>query len=101
MAVIVGEARRSVPAASAILLAFMLALGGCERQNWKGWVYPDQSDLTRSIEIGPHESLEQCREQALAALRSMPVPSRGDYECGRACRFDESMRINVCAETVR
>jgi hypothetical protein len=65
---------------------------------WTGWVYPNASDLTQEVRLGEFESFEECQIGAINALRSMRATD-GDYECGRRCRYDASIGINVCKET--
>lgn len=66
---------------------------------WTGWVYPNGEDFTRHIELGRFDTFEKCQSAAVGALRTLPDPESGAYECGRKCRFDKDMNINVCAET--
>ena len=90
-----------------VLGAFLApAIAACaDADNWRGDVYPDGSDLTRSIHIGNYESLEACRAAAQAKLRELGATEAGDYECGLNCRpmfpelGDES--VQVCKETRR
>lgn len=65
---------------------------------WTGWVYPDSSNLDRSIQLGEFRNFEQCQEAAIQGLRSLGSLD-GDYECGRRCRYDETYGLNVCKET--
>lgn len=81
-----------------LLLAALLS--GCDiSPQWQGWVYPHAGDLTEAIEIGRFRTFDQCEAAAVGVLRSLPNPDGGDYECGRSCRRDMDLQINVCAET--
>ena len=54
--------------------------------DWTGHVYPDRSNLLRQEALGNFDSLEACREAAVARLREIGADSSGDYECGFKCR---------------
>jgi len=60
-------------------------------------VYPDRSNLTRSIHVGKFKTLEACRDAAFAALGQNRA--QGDYECGLNCKPRNG--INVCSRTER
>lgn len=79
----------------------LLLLAGCDRPQWQGWIYPDKTDLTRSIEIGPYKTLDACRVAVLRATRNMIDPYGWDYECGFRCKPDPRLGINVCARVPR
>jgi hypothetical protein len=64
---------------------------------WTGWIYPTASDLTQEVRLGAFKSFEECQAGAINALRSMRATD-GDYECGRRCRSDASVGLNVCKE---
>ena len=84
------------------------ALTGCDQANWKGWIYPDGSNLTGSVPIGAFESLEKCRLSATTLLANIHLqddagePIAGDYECGLNCKPDKAPGgLNVCDKTER
>jgi hypothetical protein len=81
-------------------LALLFGVAGCgPSADWKGYVYPSAADLTQHLELGAFETFEQCQEAAIYNLRALGRAETGDYECGRACRFNADVGINVCAET--
>ena len=83
-----------------VLQLSMSACGG--RDTWEGFAYPDRSDLTRHITLGAFRTLQECRASALSKLQSIGASDRGDYECGRNCRFDEGMGdLRICEVTER
>ena len=91
-----------------VLLAGLLALTGCgEKPEWKGWIYPDHSNLTRDIPIGAFNSLEECRNSARPLLANFNLYQdglkvEGDYECGFKCKKDDGLGgLNVCEKTER
>ena len=54
---------------AALSLGLSLMLASCgEPDNWQGWVYPDRSNLLVDIPIGKFDTLEECRDAALAKL---------------------------------
>jgi hypothetical protein len=83
-----------------MLVVFVSLVSGCESSRadrWRGFAYPDRSDLRRSTELGEFDSLDACRSAASIALQKY---SNGDYECGRNCRFEEKYAMHVCEETL-
>jgi hypothetical protein len=79
-------------------LALIVVTAGCDFfQEWEGVVYPDRSDLTRSVSVGKFQTLDDCRAAALAALGSN---RQGDYECGLNCK-PRGGGISVCSRTER
>ena len=100
------EANFGVNAAGAVFaLAF---LSGCNQApEWKGWVYPNGSDLTRHITIGAFDTLEQCRTSAKTLLANFHLNDgeeliAGDYECGFKCTSGDDLGgVNVCEKTER
>ncbi|MBA2919543.1 hypothetical protein [Sphingomonas sp. CGMCC 1.13658] len=83
-------------------------LAGCsENPDWKGWVYPNKSDLTRDIPIGAFATLEECRNSARPLLANFNLyigeeKIEGDYECGYRCKKESGTGgLNVCERTER
>lgn len=68
-------------------------------EEWKGWVYPNREDLTKSTEIGPFDTFEKCQQAAVDAVNALSDPKRADYECGLNCRFEANWKTNICKET--
>ncbi len=66
---------------------------------WEGYVYLNINNLSKHINVGEYQSLEECRDAAAAKLEQLGALSRGYYECGKNCRFESGMR--VCEETLR
>jgi hypothetical protein len=85
-------------ALSMVLGLALTATAGCDVffQQWDGFVYPDRSNLTRSVYVGKFKTLEDCRVAALAILGQN---RQGDYECGLNCKPQGG--INVCSRTER
>jgi hypothetical protein len=82
-----------------LLLISLFIFTGCFSEEWKGWVYPDRSNLSNSIYIGIYGSLEECRNSAISYIRSNNYQNSGDYECGLNCKNE--FGINFCKETSR
>jgi len=54
--------------------------------SWEGYVYPDRTDLSQHQNIGTFDTLEECRDNALAyGDRIDPTGLNFDYECGLNC----------------
>lgn len=91
------------------ILLTALLLTACQKPEWKGWVYPNRSDLADDIPLGAFETLEQCRASALAVLERTQERRDengdeivGDYECGFQCKPDGGLGgLNVCKKTER
>jgi len=84
-----------------LTVAAALSVTACSEKpgEWTGWVYPNANDLTFSVSLTGFHSFEQCQSATISELRQLPDPDRGDYECGRSCRWDPTFRANVCKET--
>lgn len=86
---------------TAIVIA-ALAMSGCFKDEWSGFVYPNKNDLTEHINIGTYKSLEECRASAVSALNKISPISVGDYECGLNCESRSGMGdVKVCEKTER
>ncbi len=86
--------------ASAMIFAALL-VGSCSDKpgEWTGWAYPNANDLTQSVSLTGLESFQECQIKTIAVLRSFPDPDKGDYECGRSCKWNPTYETNVCKET--
>jgi len=79
-----------------------LAVSGCFKEEWEGFVYPNKNNLSEHINIGSYKSLEECRASAINALNKISSVSAGDYECGLNCESRSGMDgIKVCEKTER
>lgn len=97
------------PLARPWLLGLTALLSACDGFNpqWKGWVYPDASNLSDDISIGRFSSLEECRNSARALIDRLAERRNqggeaiaGDYECGYQCKPDGELGgLNVCKKT--
>jgi hypothetical protein len=84
------------------LIFVAIALSGCFKNEWEGFVYPNKNNLSDNINIGVYKSLEECRASAINALTKISSVSAGDYECGLNCEVRSSMNgIKVCEKTER
>lgn len=83
----------------AAIVAVALMLSACSRDDWKGWMYPDAGDLTRSIELGRFDDFDACRDAAITAMRATRQPDLATFECGRGCRPYLDTGVEMCAET--
>jgi len=83
----------------AVLVVPLILLTGCT-ERWDGFLYPEKGDLTTHIVVGTGaKSLEECRMN----VTSHPSyrPGLSDYECGLNCKFNKSMGVYFCKETMR
>ena len=72
------------------------------RYPWKGFIYPDRSNLLHDIPIGDFETLEACRASSAARLLEANATEIGDYECGYLCNRRRGIAdIWLCKETLR
>ncbi len=85
-------------AITAILLA---ACGNRGPEVWTAWVYPDKTNIKRSMEIGQFPSLEKCRKASIDKLNTLDLAIRGDYKCGLGCGYNEGLKTLVCEKTVK
>lgn len=84
------------------VVAYALAISGCFKEEWEGFVYPNKNDLAEHINIGAYKSLEECRVSAVNALNKISSVSAGDYECGLNCESKSGTGgIKVCEKTER
>lgn len=85
----------------------MLALCGCEKPEWRGWVYPDKTNLAYDVPLGTFSSLKECRASALQSLIAMRTDEggpliQGDYECGYNCKAGGELNgLTLCERTER
>ncbi len=79
-------------------LVATLMLAGCERASstWTGWAYPSRDDLTLSVSLTGFDTFEQCQEATIHLLRSFEHPDAGSFVCGQRCRWDPTLKTNVC-----
>jgi hypothetical protein len=86
----------------ALVAVCAVCLGGCFKEEWEGFVYPNKNDLTKHIGIGIYKSLEECRASTIGTLNQVSSVERGDYECGLNCKTDNDLGgIKVCEKTER
>lgn len=77
-----------------LFLVVASSFRGCSGQ-WTGVVYADRQNLSNYRLIGVFDSLENCRSEAIYALRQISPNNDGDYECGLNCEG------SVCKKTAR
>jgi hypothetical protein len=54
---------------------------GCSDDQWEDFVQPVYQYA------GTHPSLQGCRKMAIAVLTFLHAVGKGDYECGKNCRW--------------
>lgn len=91
--------RRFIVGAVFILAVFLFS--GCGNE-WIGFYYPDENNLTVHIQSSEIKSLEECRNWVDAQISLNNPSGYGyDYECGRKCKFNKDYGLYVCKETVQ
>ena len=69
-----------------LLIVLLLALAGCSKNQWQGFVYLDKTDTRRFQETAVFDRLQSCRSAAWEILLAENAVNKGFYECGMNCR---------------
>lgn len=66
--------------------------------DWIGWIHPFGSEVSRTVKLGPYDSLEQCQNDAFDRLqRSYNEWRSAEYYCGYKCSSnDPRLREQNC-----
>lgn len=83
-----------------LTLSLALFLSGCS-DNWQATVYPNKNNLKVYKNLGTFSSLEECRSACLEYLEEIHASNRGDYECGKNCKYDSGYDMYICEETLK
>jgi hypothetical protein len=67
---------------------------------WTGFFYYDPNDLDKYWTQGGLASLDDCRGWVNNQV-SRDFDGSYDYECGKGCRYESSLSVQVCKETLR
>lgn len=78
---------------------FLLLLSACSSGPWDAFVYDDAENLDQSETLVGFGSFEECQQAAIDRLREKQAADVGTYECGKDCRWDPVLKVNVCKET--
>ncbi|RXJ70055.1 hypothetical protein CRV08_00385 [Halarcobacter ebronensis] len=70
--------------------------GGNQKQEWTALIYPDKNNTKRSKKHGIYPTLEECKKESLLELERLELSSRGDYQCGLNCTYNEGAQMEVC-----
>ena len=85
-----------------IVIILSLAISGCFKKEWEGFVYPNKNNLSEHINIGSYKTLEECRASAINALNKTSSVATGDYECGLSCESKSGISgFKVCEKIER
>lgn len=83
-----------------LALVSLASLSACNRAGpWDAFVYEDADNLGVHETLTGFDSFEQCREAATDRLSARGLSGKGTYECGRSCRWDAGLELNMCQET--
>lgn len=85
------------------LLSIPILFGaGCKKDIWRGFYYPSAFNLAKDVRSGELTSLDQCRVWINGQrMRSGIHDGDDDYECGKNCRYDSSLDMYICEETIK
>lgn len=66
--------------------------------DWIGWIHPFGTEVSRAIQIGPYDSLDQCQSDAFDRLqRSFNDWKSAEYFCAYQCASqDHRLREKSC-----
>lgn len=67
---------------------------------WTGFFYYDPNDLNKYWEQDGFATADDCRSWVNNQV-SRDFDGQYDYECGKGCRYESSLTVQVCKETVR
>lgn len=67
---------------------------------WTGFFYYDPNDLDKYWEQDGLASLDDCRSWVNNQI-SRDYDGNYDYECGKGCRYESGLTVQVCKETHR
>ncbi len=84
-----------------LIVVSLIAFSSSSKNNWTGFYYPDRNNIgdesTWVIQPGL-DSLEKCQDWVADKSRGN---RNFDYECGYKCRYDNSLKMSVCKETLK
>jgi len=83
-----------------LTLSLVLILCGCS-DNWQATVYPNKNNLKAYKHLGTYSSLGECRRACLVYLEDINASNKGDYECGKNCKYDSGYDMYICEETLK
>lgn len=67
--------------------------------NWTGFFYYDPNDLNKYWAQDGFATADDCRSWVNNQV-SRDFDGQYDYECGKGCRYESSLTVQVCKETV-
>ncbi len=85
---------------SIIFFAFILI--GCNKKSkdeYTGFYYPNYENLDSFKEVGKFKTLEECQKTVSSFRDNSTKPDMTDGECGKNCRYDTNLQLNICKET--
>ena len=85
-----------------VAIGVAIAASTLMKQDWRGFYYPNESDLSSHIESGEFRSLAMCRNWVDDQVGTYNPNGHGyDYECGKSCRTIRGSDLLKCKKTVR
>lgn len=70
--------------------------------NWIGFYYPDENNLSQNIQSPAYKTIEECRNWVDSQVSIYNPSGYGyDYECGKNCKKDNNSDLYICKETIR
>ncbi len=83
-----------------LFMILLLALAGCSKDEWHGYVFPDKGNLLVHREAGKFKTLQECDDASMEILKSLNALDNGYFECGKNCK-SESYYNRDCEELIR
>lgn len=87
-------------------VALVLMFTGCSNSNssgqevWTAFIFPDKTNIKRSMEHGQFPTLQACQEGAVLKLQEINASETGFSECGLNCSFHDGMKATVCERVI-
>lgn len=71
-----------------------------QSNTWDGFYYPNEGNLTYSIQSPQFKTLEECRDWVDEQIQTYNPSGYGyDYECGKNCKYKDGLTVQVCETT--
>ena len=83
-----------------LIQVLLLFLCGCG-DSWQATVYPNKNNLKDYKHLGEFTSIDECRRSCLGYLEDIHSLNKGDYECGKNCKYNSGDDMYVCEETLK
>ena len=88
-------------------VALVAIFAGCQEgkissnEVWTSFIYPDKTNIKRSMEYNKFNSLSECKTASGLKLKELDLTARGFYECGLNCAYNDGMKTLICERVVK